>query len=273
MSPSTLPVYAVAAGPYSGTPITTDTIGIDARIVTLSAHDGVALPAYVAQPITVGATTAGSAPIILVVQEIFGLHAYIPDVCRRLAKLGYLAIAPDLFYRHGDPIHAPDFTVLRAMAAEASDAQVMADLDTALDWAAHNGGDIARAGITGFCWGGRTVWLYAAHSSRIKAAVAWYGRVEGDKTLRQPFFPIDLVEQLKAPVLGLYGEADQAIPLDGVKRMQAALASVKALSSITVYDNAPHGFHSDYRTTYQRDAAEHGWNAMIEWFSKKGVKV
>ena len=214
----------------------------------------------------------GPFPIVLVVQEIFGVHEYIRDVCRRLAKLGYLAVAPELYFRQGNPATISDIpTLMRTIVAKVPDAQVMADLDATAGWAASHGGDPARLAITGFCWGGRIAWLYAAHAPGLKAAVAWYGRLVGEATANTPLFPIDVIGALKAPVLGLYGGADPSIPLESIERMRSALKGAKVATDIVVYPDAPHAFHADYRPSYREDAAKDGWHRLQEWLKSHGV--
>lgn len=258
--------YAVAAGPAQASAIVTDTTGLTAGPVLIPARDR-DLPAYAARP-----ATAGPVPVVLVVQEIFGVHEHIRDICRRLAKAGYLAVAPELYVRQGDPAAISDIpTLLKTIVAQVPDEQVMADLDATAAWAARSGGDPARLGITGFCWGGRITWLYAAHNPAVKAGVAWYGRLVGDATANSPRHPVDIAGQLKAPVLGLYGGADQGIPLATVETMQAALKAAPVPSEIHVYDGAPHAFHADYRPSYREQPAKDGWGRMLDWFKRHGV--
>ena len=218
-------------------------------------------------------------PIILVVQEIFGVHEYIADTCRRFAKAGYLAIAPDLFARQGDASKYTDVSKLIAeVVSKVPDAQVMADLDGAVKWAAENGGNTKRLGVTGFCWGGRVTWLYSEHSKNVKAGVAWYGRLVGAASALTPKHPVQLAATLKAPVLGLYGGQDGGIPLTTVNEMKDALAdagtkgnkAAKA-SEFVVYPQAPHAFHADYRPSYRKEAAEDGFQRALEWFKGHGV--
>jgi len=258
--------FALAVRPVSASTITTSAEGLTAGWVSLPAADG-AVRAYRARP----AKGAGF-PVVLVVQEIFGVHAHIQDVCRRLARLGYLAIAPSLFDRQGDVTRLPDIAAILPLVMTVPDAQVMADLDAAAAWAAASGeGDGSRLGITGFCWGGRITWLYAAHNPKLKAGVAWYGRLEGTASERQPLFPIDLVTRLKAPVLGLYAGQDDSIPNESVQRMQRALKAAGSPSRIEVFPGAPHGFHADYRPSYRAAAAAAGWAQMRAWFRTNGV--
>jgi carboxymethylenebutenolidase len=217
--------------------------------------------------------TGGPFPVVLVVQEIFGVHEYIQDVCRRLAKLGYLAVAPQLYARQGDVSKIPDVQEIFAkVVSKVPDAQVMADLNGAVNWAEKSGkGDLNRLGMTGFCWGGRMVWLYAAHSPQLKAGVAWYGRLVGQATDLTPRHPIDLAAKLKAPVLGLYGGADTGIPIDAIEQMRKVLKAAGSPSQIIVYPDTPHGFHADYRPSYRKQQAQDGWKRLQEWFKKYGV--
>ncbi len=258
--------YAKAVQPSVQT-ISTDTAGIDAATVSIPVQDG-ELPGYQAQP-----AGNGVFPVILVVQEIFGVHEHIKDVCRRLAKLGYLAIAPDLFARQGDVASMTDIgEIMSHVVNKVTDRQVLADLDATLAWLQRQDkADTDRLGITGFCWGGRITWLYCAHSPAIKAGVAWYGRLEGEHTERQPRQPIDIATRLHAPVLGLYGGADQGIPLESIARMQAALATAHSPSNIVIYPDAPHAFFADYRPGYRAADAQDGWRRLLAWFGAHGI--
>ena len=251
------------------TVISTPADGLAAGEISVPAQGG-EMVAYRAMP-----AGAINPPVILVVQEIFGVHEYIKDTCRRLARLGYMAIAPELFARQGDPRKysaIPD--IVSNVVSKVPDSQVMADLDACVAWAKTNGGDTTRLGITGFCWGGRITWLYAAHNPQLKAGVAWYGRVASPVTDNNPKHPVDIAAQLRAPVLGLYGGADQGIPLDTVERMRSGLAAggrASCASKIHVYDGAPHAFHADYRPSYRPAEAEDGWQRMLAWFKRNGV--
>ena len=215
-------------------------------------------------------------PVVLVISEIFGVHEYIADVACRFAREGYLAIAPELFVRQGDPSSYGEMARLQVeVISNVPDAQVMNDLDACLVWADAHGGNSKRLAMTGFCWGGRISWLYAMHQPKLKAAVAWYGRLEGQKSIATPEHPIDLVTNLKAPVLGLYGAADTGIPLESVDRMKSALSQLAAQgnvaakdSNFVVYPDAPHAFHADYRPSYQEGAAKDGWKRALVWFKK-----
>jgi carboxymethylenebutenolidase len=263
--------FALAVQPVMAqTAITTPTDGLLAGEISVPTADG-AMPAYRAQP-----AKGGDFPVILVVQEIFGVHEHIKDLCRRLARLGYQAIAPELYARQGDPRQysaIPD--ILAKVVSKVPDSQVMRDLDACVAWARNNDGDSARLGITGFCWGGRITWLYAAHNPGVKAGVAWYGRLVGAAGEMTPKHPLDIAGELKAPVLGLYGGLDQGIPLDTVDKMRAALSAAGSqpsqASSIHVYDNAPHAFNADYRTSYRKEEADDGWRRMQLWFTQYGV--
>ncbi len=259
--------FALAVQPVMAhTVIATSAEGLLAGEVSIPTADG-AMPAYRAQP-----AQGGPFPLILVVQEIFGVHEHIKDICRRLAKLGYQAIAPELFARQGDPRqYSVIQDILTKIVAQVPDSQVMSDLDACVAWAKNHAADTTRLGITGFCWGGRITWLYAAHNPGVKAGVAWYGRLVGAAGALTPKHPIDLAGDLKAPVLGLYGGLDQGIPLDSVDKMQAALAAAGKNSRIHVYDNAPHAFNADYRPSYRKEEAEDGWRRMQAWFKQNGV--
>ncbi len=260
--------FAAAASPVSAdTVITTGAEGLTAGEVKIPVADG-EIPAYRAMP-----AKDGKFPIVLVVQEIFGVHEHIKDVCRRFAKEGYLAIAPELYARQGDASKYTDWKQLYGeVVSKVPDSQVMSDLDATLAWAGKSGsGDTARVGVTGFCWGGRIVWLYSAHSATLRAGVAWYGRLSGEANPLQPKYPLDIVADLKAPVLGLYGGQDQGIPLTDVEKMRAALAAAKNPSEIIVYPDAGHGFNADYRPSYNAEAAKDGWRRCLEWFRRHGV--
>ena len=261
--------YAAAAAPLvAQTAIRTSAEGLTAGEVTYEVN-GFKVPAYRAAP--AGRT---GLPVVLVVQEIFGVHEYIADTARRFARAGYLAIAPELYARQGDPGQYAEIAKLQAeVVSKVPDAQVMADLAGALKWAAANGGDATKAGITGFCWGGRITWLYAAHAP-VKAGVAWYGRLVGTASENTPRHPVDVAANLRAPVLGLYGAADTGIPLDTVDKMKAALANgspAARASQFVVYPDAPHAFHADYRPSFRQGPAEDGWKRALAWFRANGV--
>ncbi|WP_332815512.1 dienelactone hydrolase family protein [Ramlibacter sp.] len=261
--------YAAAAGAaMAQTAIKTPSDGLTVGEISYEVG-GFKVPAYRAAP--AGRT---GLPVVLVIQEIFGVHEYIADTARRFARAGYLAIAPELFARQGDPGSYGEIARLMAeVVSKVPDEQVMADLDGALKWAAAHGGDANKAGITGFCWGGRITWLYAAHAP-VKAGVAWYGRLVGNGTEATPRHPVDLAAGLKAPVLGLYGAADAGIPLDTIDKMKAALANgspAAKASQFVVYPDAPHAFHADYRASYRAPAAQDGWKRALDWFKAHGV--
>jgi carboxymethylenebutenolidase len=263
--------FALAVQPVMAqTAITTDSKGLTAGEIQVPTPDG-NMPAYRAQPVQ-----GNNFPVILVVQEIFGVHEYIKDTCRRLAKLGYQAIAPELYARQGDPRQYTEIPELFAkVVSKVPDSQVMADLDACVAWAQANGGDTRRLGVTGFCWGGRITWLYAAHNPKVKAGVAWYGRLTSPASEMTPRHPMDVAGKLNGPVLGLYGGQDAGIPPDMVEEMKAALAEsgnpASKASTIHLYPDAPHAFHADYRPSYRKEAAEDGWKRMQAWFKKHGV--
>lgn len=265
--------FAAACHPVSSSAVQTSGVGLKEETVRIAASDGFAMPAFVARP-----EGAKNSPVICVVHEIFGVHEWVRDMCRRFAKAGYLAIAPDLFARHGDATRVADITQLVAtIVSKASDAQVLADVDSAFAWAGGHGGDARRRGITGFCWGGRIVWLYAAHSADLDAGVAFYGRLVSDKTPLQPLSVIEQAGALKAPVLGQYGGRDKGIPVADVEAMRAALkkAGKSPPDAITVYPQAEHGFMADYRPSYDEAAAKAAWAATLDWFDHyvKGGKA
>lgn len=259
--------FTMAAGPLNAQSIiTTDAQGLTAGEVQIPVSDG-QMPAYRAKPAT-GTRFA----TILVCQEVFGVHEHIKDVCRRLAKLGYQAVAPELYARQGNVAGLTDMPAVMAIVARVPDAQVMSDFDAAARWAATDGGDPQRIGITGFCWGGRITWLYSAHNPNIKAGVAWYGPFNFQPNELHPRQPRDIAGQLHgAAVLGLYGGADQGIPQDQVEQMRAALRAANNPSEIVVYPDTPHGFHADYRASYRPEAARDGWNRLQAWFRQHGV--
>jgi carboxymethylenebutenolidase len=260
--------FAMAVRPVSAETITTDAQGLEAGEVKIETGDGT-LPAYRAMP-----ERGGPFPVVLVVQEIFGVHEHIKDICRRLAKLGYLSVAPELYARQGDVSNISDFReIITKVVSKVPDAQVMSDLDATVKWAEKSKkGDVSRLGITGFCCGGRIVWLYAAHNPKLKAGVAWYGRLTGDKDELHPKHPVDLAAGLRCPVLGLYGGADNGIPLQTVDQMRGALKKAKQPAEIVVYPDTPHAFFADYRPSYRQQAAEDGWKRMLKWFEEHGVK-
>ena len=262
--------YAAACLPLSAqTAIRTSDKGLLCGEVMIEVN-GFQMPAYRSMP--VGQTHC---PLVLVVPEIFGVHEYIADITRRLAQQGYMAIAPELMLRQGDPgSYAEMGKLIAEVVSKVPDAQVMSDLDACVAWAAKNGGNTDKLAITGFCWGGRITWLYAAHNPLVKAGVAWYGKLAGQSSAITPKHPLDGVNALKAPVLGLYGGADTGISLDSIEKMQAALAAGQAAaksSVLHVYPDAPHGFHADYRPSYRDAAAKDGWQRMLAWLAQQGV--
>ncbi|MEY3252692.1 MAG: hypothetical protein RL227_1665 [Pseudomonadota bacterium] len=262
--------FAAAVMPVMAqTVVKTDSTGLVAGEVSIPVGN-FKMPAYRAAP-----AGKANAPVVLVVSEIFGVHEYIADVARRFAKAGYFAIAPELFVRQGDPSEYGEIGRLIAeVISQVPDAQVMADLDASLAWARGQGADAGKAAVTGFCWGGRITWLYAAHNPGIKAGVAWYGRLVGQPNALQPTHPVDVAGRLNGAVLGLYGGQDTGIPLDTVDRMKAALATGSAAakkSDFVIYPDAPHAFHADYRPSFRKEAAEDGWTRCVAWFKAHGA--
>ncbi len=264
--------YATAAVSSCASPVTTASDELIEEDVHIAGASGYALPAFVARP-----SARGRRGAVIVVNEIFGIHNYIKDVCRRFAREGFVAIAPDYFDRAGDPAPMTDFAQIREIVATANYQQVMGDTSGAIDWLRAQSfvaGD--RIGITGFCWGGTVVWMAAAQLPNIKAGVAWYGRVVrpapgswGSEEERQ--WPLDVAAQINAPVLGLYAELDNGIPLEGVERFRAALIAANRPSEIIVYPGVQHGFHADYRQSYNAEAAADGWARCLAWFRRHGV--
>lgn len=261
--------FAAAAGPVSAQAVKTDAAGLTVGEVTIPVGD-FRMPAYRAMP-----EGGARLPVVLVVSEVFGVHEYIADVARRFARLGYLAIAPELFERQGDAQSYGELSRLLAeVTAKVPDAQVMGDLDACVAWAGAHGGDVSRLGITGFCWGGRIAWLFDAHSAAVKAAVAWYGALDGERNALRPAHPVDVAGRLHGPALGLYGGADAGIPLDTVDKMKSALRQGSAAarqSEFVVYPDTPHAFHADYRSSYREAAAQDGWQRCIAWLRAHGV--
>jgi carboxymethylenebutenolidase len=261
--------FAASVLPVSAQTIKTDSTGLTVGEVTIMVGD-FKMAAYRAAP--AGKTNL---PVVLVISEIFGVHEHIADVARRFAKLGYLAIAPEMFLRQGDAQGYAEISKLIAeVISKVPDAQVMADLDATVAWAQANGGDTSKLGITGFCWGGRITWMYAAHNPKVKAGVAWYGRLVGAPNALSPTNPVDVVAKLGGPVLGLYGGADTGIPQASVDTMKAALATgndAAKRSEFVVYPDTPHAFHADYRPSYRKEAADDGWKRATAWFKANGV--
>ena len=263
--------FTLATGPLNAATIITDENGLDAGEVSIPVADG-KIPGYRAKP-----TGKSNLPLVLVVQEVFGVHEHIRDICRRFAHQGYCAIAPSLYAREGDP-GKYDMAHLKELftdiVAKVPDAQVMSDLDSTVDFAATDGADQARLGITGFCWGGRIVWLYVAHNPKVKAGVAFYGQLRGPVPASplRPQYPLDLVDQINAPVMGLYGGQDTGIKVSDVEQMRADLAQAgKLKSQLQVFMDAGHGFFADYRPSYNEKDAKKAWSEMLAWFRKYGV--
>lgn len=258
--------FSLAADRAFGQEIKTDTEGLVAGDVKI-ASDGGDLPAYYAKPVG-----AGPFPVVLVIEEIFGVHEWIADVCRRLAKAGYLAVAPELYARIADLSKMTDAgQIVRDVISKAPDDQVMRDLDAGAAWAAQNGGDLGRFGVTGFCRGGRAVWLYDAHRPGLKAAVAWYGPMGGQTSPIQPKTALDVAGEIHAPLLGLYGKEDGSIPTALLQQAESKAKAAGKTAEIVVYDGAGHGFAADYRPSYNKAAAMDGWQRMMAWFKQHGV--
>ena len=252
--------------PPTPTALHTPADGLIEGAVWVPVEDG-ELPAYRAMP-----AGAGPHPILLVVQEIFGVDEYLKDICRRAAHAGHVAIAPELYAREARPGECETLEAVLEIVRNAPDARVLADLDSSAEFAAIEcSGDPTRIGVTGFCWGGRIVWLYAAHEPRLRAGIAWYGRLAGDTDPRHPRQPLDVAPELRVPVLGLYGSEDSGIPLETVERMKAALDASDSGSTFVVYEGAPHAFHADYRTSYRPEPARDGWARMLEWLRAHGA--
>lgn len=264
-SAATAAGYTLAAGPVRADVITTDTNGLDAAMPKIKVPEG-AMPVYFARPAGVK-----NPPVILVAMEIFGLHEYIKDVTRRLAKLGAFAVAPDYYFQKGDLTKVTAISQLIPLVNSKPDAELLTDLDSTVAWAKSQGGDTSRLGMIGFCRGGRNVWEYAAHSSTLKAAAAFYGPPVNSPNPLWPKSPMQLAPDMKAPVLGLYGGADQGIPVAQVEAFKAALLAAKKTAEFNIYPGAPHGFHADYRSSYRKDAADAAWSQAIAWFRKYNV--
>ena len=258
--------FALAVLPVSAETITTDSNGLTVGEVKIPVKDGT-IPGYRAMP-----DTGGPFPAILVVQEVFGVHEHIKDICRRFAKAGYFAVAPALYAREGDVVGMSDTKQIMQVVAKVPEPQVASDLDATAAWAKSTGkADTSKLGITGFCWGGRQVWLYAAHNPDVKAGVSWYGVLQRPKTAMTPDNPIDLVNRINAPVLGLYGGADPGIPIAQIDALRAALKAAGKPSEIIVYPDTPHGFNADYRPSYRPQQAKDGWKRMLAWFKQHEV--
>ncbi|MET3137273.1 carboxymethylenebutenolidase [Undibacterium sp. GrIS 1.2] len=259
--------FAAAAMPVMAqTMIKTDTVGLTAGVVMVEVN-GQKVPVYRAQP--EGKTNL---PVVLVISEIFGVHEHIADVARRFAKLGYLALAPELFVRQGDPSKYPNIgELIKEVVSKVPDAQVMSDLDAVVAWAKANGGNTNKLAITGFCWGGRITWMYSAHNPNVKAGAAWYGRLVGDPTPLSPTNPVDIAAGLKTPILGLYGLKDTGISQESIAQMTAALSKGSSKSTFKVYADSGHAFHADYRPSYVEADAKDGWMRCLAWFKENGV--
>jgi carboxymethylenebutenolidase len=259
--------FAAAVMPVTAqSVIKTDSAGLTVGEVILTVK-GEKVPVYRAQP--EGKTNL---PVVLVISEIFGVHEHIADVARRFAKQGYMALAPELFVRQGDPTsYGTVAELIKEVISKVPDEQVMTDLDACVAWAKENGGNTDKLGITGFCWGGRITWMYAAHNPKVKAGVAWYGKLVGDATALTPKHPVDIAAGLKVPVLGLYGGKDEGIPLESVEKMKAALAKGSSKSEFVVYPQSGHAFHADYRPSYVEADAKDGWKRCLAWFKAHGV--
>jgi carboxymethylenebutenolidase len=264
--------FALAVTPIAASALTTDSDGLDAGEIKIATSAG-DIPGYRALPLK----PKGKLPVVLVVHEIFGVHEHIKDVCRRFAKAGYYALAPELFARQGDVSKLTDIKEIQKVVAKAPDAQVLSDLDASVAFAKKDAhADVSKLAITGFCWGGRIAWLYAAQQPALKAAVAWYGKITGEKDELHPRFPADVIGQLKAPVLGLYGGKDQGIPVETVQQQAQALAAssnaAAKASSIHIYPEAGHAFFADYRPSFHKESAEDGWKRALDWFKSHHAK-
>jgi carboxymethylenebutenolidase len=259
--------FAMAVRPIGAQTITTDDGGLNAGEVQIPVAGG-QIPGYWACP-----SRGGNFPVVLVVQEIFGVHEHIKDICRRFGKQGYCAVAPELYARQGDVSKIENIQeIISTVVNRVPDAQVMSDLDATIDWAVRDSrGSRDRVAITGFCWGGRIVWMYSAMSTNVKAGAAFYGRLEGEANQMTPKHPLDYAGALKAPVIGFYGGQDTGIPLESVERMRISLRVVDDPSEIVVYPDAQHGFHADYRPSYNKAAAEDAWKRMLAWFKENNV--
>ena len=269
--------FALAAQPVCAqTMVHTGALNLTARMVQVPTDNGT-IPAYYAMPSMMRTPASPSSlPIMVVVQEIFGVHEHIKDVCRRFAQQGYLAIAPELFHRQGDASKLKDNKeIFEQIVSKVSDWQVMRDIDATVRWAEINGGSRYKLGITGFCWGGRIAWLYPAHNDYVKASVAWYGRLTGDISAATPMHPLDVVNNIRVPVLGLYGASDAGIPIKDIEQMKAALNKklMSEPSTIHIYPDTPHAFFADYRTSYREKEAIDGWDRCLAWFKRNGVNA
>lgn len=258
--------FALSVQPIAASSITTDATGLETGEAKIPVADG-EIPAYFAKP-----AKGTKLKTVIVIQEIFGIHEWIKDVCRRFAKEGYFAVAPSLYSRQGDPLAYTDIQKLVAeIVMKVDDNVVLTDIDSTAKWAAGNGGDPAKLAVTGFCWGGRQTWLYTAHNPNVKAGVAWYGGLVRKEGSTQPKHPVEVAAQLKGRVLGLYGELDKGITLEHVEAMRAAIKAAGDTSEIIVYPGADHGFLADYRPTYHEASAKDAWGKCLAWFKRHGV--
>ena len=258
--------FALSVLPVSAQTITTDSNGLVSGEVKIPVLGG-EIPGYRAMP-----ASGGPFPTILVVHEIFGVHEHIQDICRRLAKAGYFAVSPYLYARQGEVAGKTDIKDVLTVVRKVPESEVASDLDATVAWAKSTGmADTSRLGITGFCWGGRQVWLYAAHNPDLRAGVAWYGPLQIPKSDNAPVNPTDEAARMNAPVLGLYGGADQNITPAQIDAMRAAIKAAGKSSEIIVYPDTPHGFNADYRPSYRPKEAKDGWARMLAWFKKNGV--
>lgn len=259
--------YALATLPVTAWAINTSSDKVGSAEVIIPTNNKL-MPAYYARP-----QASGTYPCVVVIQEIFGVHEYIKDVCRRFALAGYNAIAPAFFFREGDTTKMTDIKkIISNVVAKVPQKQVMEDIDATIEWLkGQKGTNISKIGLNGFCWGGNVVWMYAAHNPKVTAGVAWYGKLTGEATPLQPKFPIDIAAKLTVPVLGLYGEKDESIPMKDVEKMREALKKGKSGSKIITYKDAGHAFHADYRPSYNKKAAEEGWNEALSWFKTHGM--
>jgi carboxymethylenebutenolidase len=261
--------FAMSVRPVSAKTITTGSNMLVTKEVKIPVLDG-EIPAYLAYP-----EKGSNISVVLVVQEIFGVHEHIKDICRRLATLGYLAVAPELFARQGDVSSMTNINeIITKVVSKVPDGQVMSDLDATINWVSkHTEGDTSHLAITGFCWGGRITWLYCAHNPQVKAGIAWYGKLTGPVSELQPSNPIDIATQLSVPVLGLYGGKDTSIPMESVEHMKSLIANGGSNSDILIYDEASHAFFADYRPSYSKEAAEDGWKRLQDWLTSHGMKI
>ncbi len=259
--------FAVASNPVLAQAIVTDSAGLLAGEVSVPVADG-KIPAYRAMP-----SAPGKYPVLLVVQEIFGVHEHIKDMCRRFAKLGYYAIAPEMFARQGDVSKLTDIgAILSTVVAKVPDAQVNSDLDAAVAFASASGSaDTARLGLVGYCWGGRAAWVYAQHNSKLKAAVSYYGLLDGMKSPIKPQDPVDFAANLGVPVLGLYAGIDAFVKPAVIDQMRAGIVKSGSGSEIVVFPNVNHGFNADYRPTYDKTAAIYAQKLTADWLKERGV--